>query len=934
MLAAVPSVQAVQNQPTARYWNSDWKFNDIDLADVSAKLAALGIDVPIAMRGRAAVDLQVGVPWTALRTGKAYRIAGTIRGTNINVDTLRFKKVNVDVRLRDGVLTIPSLSLEQDGGQVNGNLTAEIMPRGKFNGNFRATGFEVRPLAMLLSRFDLIPKDIQIRGAVGFDVQANGLVDNLSDVAKWNGSGTATIKSLQLARKQAASPAISGTVNDVSLKNGTMTIGEFNLRADRQSDLWIRGRGTLPLAADGAFAIDLLGNDIDYASFADIWWPGAKAIVDGKLDFVAKATGNLIGGEPKDYGLNARVASPNLSVMGLNLGLIEHQVQVDPAKASIVRLGDRPASYSAIDSVKLRYSVDDQRLLAESIEANVFGGNLAGAAQFARLPEGMHMAKLAWSGISPEMTTTLPLANRPTTITGVTSGSIDWTTKASDLMDPSTQRGLLKIEVQNIAAKDQPLGAMQAEIILGDESVSVTADGEILGGQLQVRTKAPLTDTATWKALSAKILVGILRLSRVSIGQTSALFGIRPPKFDGEVSLLLQLRGADSIAFTVGARNVTAFSRAIADRVVIRGVKTNDGFQIENLSANYAGGSISGDGMWRMAGSRLLRIRITRVDASLMLLPISKSSGDWLAGKVSGSVVLTSSASDAMGGIRISGNVAVQDGALFDAPIGDARSPIVVKLIPGTSTRWSVDFNNVHTAIAGGRAIGKLSLASAVAGRQGFDLDSEWRLTHVDFRKVLSESAGTRVVGHGDLTGFVTLNGQHVESEKDLDGRFRFQLGGTDAGAVPGILSAGSFIGPASLAGTRFEEGRMSGRVSQGIARIEECVLTARSLGFEADGTVNLTSGRLSIDAVLATGNFQGQTSILRQTFRPRVVDAIGVGAINQILSDRTVVFQMNGNVRSPVIRLMPGETIRANARSVAVRQLSGALTAGTILAP
>jgi hypothetical protein len=315
------------------------------------------------------------------------------------------------------------------------------------------------------------------------------------------------------------------------------------------------------------------------------------------------------------------------------------------------------------------------------------------------------------------------------------------------------------------------------------------------------------------------------------------------------------------------------------------------------------------------------------------LLPVSNSADDWLGGRISGTAVVTSDSNDPRNRIRITGSADLRDGLLFGVPIGDVHSPYTTTLTP-RYFEWLIDFDHMQTAVAGGRGEGRLVLRSAVGHRKGLDLESNWRLTHVNFRDILRRGAGTALVGRGDVTGTVTLAGKNVRSEKDLVGQFRFQLGGTDAGAVPGIVSAGSFIGAAGIPSTRFRTGHAYGRIGRGVARIEDAVLTAPTLGFEADGIVDLSSGRLDINAVLATGNFQGQTSILRQTLRPQVVDTIGLGTVNQILSDRTVVFGMKGNVRSPIVQLNAGETLRANAYSIAVRQLSTAVTAGTVLAP
>lgn len=933
LIALAPARADASQQEQFRYWNSSWNFDDIDLADLSAKVAALGIDLPVAMRGRASVNLTVGVPWNAMRTAKAYRIVGNIRGTDVNIDTLRLRRLSANVKYADGVLTLPTLSLEQADGQINGTVRAELIPRGDFNGKFRAETFDIRAVTSLLAKFKVIPQNVAMRGSVGFDVQAAGKVDQISDFTKWNGSGTASVRSLQIARGQPALPPVSGTIDRVTMTNGSLAIEGLRLRADQESELWVRGNGRIPLSENGDFLVNLSANDFDYGSFVDIWWPGAEAAVRGKVDFAVRGTARFVAGLPKNFNLNARVASPNMSVLGLKLGLIEHEVRIDSGEVVVRRLGTStlPRAGSAIESIRLNYTLDEQRLVGESLDAAVLGGRVSGRVEVARVPEGRHEADLSWSNISPKLETTLPFASRPTTLGGTSSGSFKWNSLAQDLRDPAKQRGRIALRLNDFSAKDQKLGDVTAEIVLADKSVSVTADGEILGGRLSVKTTSPLPDSTTWKELSRRIAIGMLHIDRASIQRVSRFYSPASQHLDGEISAAVRNDGSGPVQLAVGLRRVTASGKTLVDRALIRGTLTDGDLRLQQLTGTYAGGSLSGSGDWHQSGVRSIRIRLTGCDAGRMLLPISNASGDWLSGRASASLNITSSASDWRSRIRVTGSADLRDGALLGASVGDVHSTLIGQMTLD-SLQWSVNFHKVSALFANGRGQGQLALKSGAA--RGFNLDSDWRLTHVNFRDVLADSIGRSTFGRADLTGAISLNGRNIRSANDLEGRFRFQLGGTDASAVPGIPTASNFLGATGLAGVRFTDGRAVGRISRGVARIEECVLTSPSLGFEADGTVNLASGRLALDAVLATGNFRGQTSILRQTFRPRVVDAIGIGAVNQILSDRTVVFEMRGNPRSPIVRLMPGETLRANAQSVAVRQLTGALTAGTILAP
>ena len=56
------------------------------------------------------------------------------------------------------------------------------------------------------------------------------------------------------------------------------------------------------------------------------------------------------------------------------------------------------------------------------------------------------------------------------------------------------------------------------------------------------------------------------------------------------------------------------------------------------------------------------------------------------------------------------------------------------------------------------------------------------------------------------------------------------------------------------------------------------------------------------------------------------------IGSVNRLLSDRTIVIQMVGPTRDPVIRLMTGETLRANVRRFALQEALGLVIADSVL--
>ena len=97
-----------------RYWTSNWSFESIDLKDLSRKIEAFGILIPVQLEGIASVDFDVSVPLNALRTPEAYKFRGTLDATNLRVDDLFLPTLRADVVYEGGVLRLDRMQGNQE----------------------------------------------------------------------------------------------------------------------------------------------------------------------------------------------------------------------------------------------------------------------------------------------------------------------------------------------------------------------------------------------------------------------------------------------------------------------------------------------------------------------------------------------------------------------------------------------------------------------------------------------------------------------------------------------------------------------------------------------------------------------------------------------------------------------------------------------------
>ena len=100
-LLPVCQLAAQESDRNFRYYNSNWKFDDVDVGALASRLDRIGLRLPVDLEGKVTVDFAVGVPWNALTTAEAWRFDGTLTSSELAVSSLQFRDVQVMVRYAD-----------------------------------------------------------------------------------------------------------------------------------------------------------------------------------------------------------------------------------------------------------------------------------------------------------------------------------------------------------------------------------------------------------------------------------------------------------------------------------------------------------------------------------------------------------------------------------------------------------------------------------------------------------------------------------------------------------------------------------------------------------------------------------------------------------------------------------------------------------------
>ncbi|WP_161604362.1 AsmA-like C-terminal region-containing protein [Roseiconus nitratireducens] len=924
-----------QNAPAGnyRYWSSNWSFEAIDLQALTRRIQSLGIPVPVRLAGKADINFDVSVPWNALRTAEAYKFKGTFAASNLRVDDVLLTSLQADVDYAQGVLKLNNLRGAQTDGKFNGSATAQLVPSKDFQATIQATNFDIGAIANLLQKFELIPAERPIRGAVSAAVQASGQVDQLRSPEMWEIGGDISSQNVTIGDSLTYSLA----VQKFQLRDQRLSVPDLRLTASELPGFYLNGSAEVPLDGENEFQFDIQTNDLPATDLVGLYFDSPKRVLDGKLDLQAGGKGRFTTpGAYPEFEVDAAVASPSIRLFGVDLGMLEHDIKLTPSKIQIQpRRDDAGASDLQIQNLTADYAVSEQAIELKDLDSRIFGGTLQAEARVIRSGDGEHRLNAEWTDISPRIRLPTPVSSVPLTVVATTSGTVQWSVPPDHIDDPFFHRGTASIQVAPLRIGDETAGDADIRLAINDQGVDLNADANLFGGRVHVETTSPMTASTQWRDLPALLAAGQITLADVSIRRLTSLASRGVSRFDGRVSGQIQLRQTVEGPWAADSQlEINGWTSG--NQLLSRGLRAQltamaGGIELSSISGTYAGGQLQAEGRWSLQpGPRLINFRLTRADADRVLLPISPRADQWFGGMVSGRGSLVGNG-DSLTSVRVTGSLAVENGETFGFPVGDAHTSFHGQF-SAAPYRWAVAFPSINADLARGRVKGRLEFASTSSGRSGYHMDSRWRATHVEFESLLSAYVGTSTIGRGDLTGDMTLTGRNIHSLRDLDGEYRVRLGGTDATAVPGLSAAGSLLGASSLAGARFTSGASTGRISRGSLVIDSLAMSADRVAVTAAGRVGLENRQMDVLTVLSTGNFTGQNQLIASIGTQALLDFAFIGQINRIVSDRTLVFELAGPTRDPIIRLLPAETLQANVRRFAVQEALGLVIADSII--
>ncbi len=935
---AVQQPDVEQQQPAKqaaepRYWTTHWSFQDVDVKRLFSRLKSIGIVVPVDGEGDVSVEIDVSIPLTSLSDAKAYRLSGHFGAKRLRLESLLLEDFDADLKYDNGMVRLENVkgrwadpTKTQNAGSFNGGAYAQLLPRGDFETNIAATSLPIGPLYRLLSPIaEGSPNPI--RGTLSGSLNCQAPIDQLRQVTAWTAEANLKVDGFQFGETL----PISATTGHMRFREGIIDAPQLEVIAVDSPDIRIDLATQIELIGRQRFQFRIRGNDVPLATLTEIVLPRGE-LAAGKLDIDANGAGEL--GAPS-WHMSGRLASPQLTLLGRELGVLEHQFDFDQQRFQLRPITDAARNEQSvlIKRVSATYQLDQDSLNIAAIDAELFGGTINGTARLARTNSINHTVNLAWDGLrlSFSAATILPAAGP---VSAVSSGSIDWSFPPAALDLPAMHVGTARIHLDQLGIGPTYAGDVRVRLEASGGTLRLTSDGRLLGGDAEVEAISVAGQDDSWSTLLSRAPSGYAKAASIRLDAIArVLFPDARRRWRGTASGQLDWQaGAQSAAELKPALRMSVRDIAIDGRSLSRQLKMQLGLSgnvvaIEHLSGSLAGGRLRASGNWSLTkGERRIQISFAGIKADEALLPISHQTASQIDGKVSGMIHVTYGDQ-----FRFRGAITARNSSFFSLPTGTAYSGINGS-VSRDLRRWEVSLPSVQGELAGGRIAGALRLSSSSMRPGAFDLSSRWNASRVDFGELLTAAGSSSTIAHGRMTGELSLGGRGVRGTSDLVGRFDARLGATQAAAIPGLMQADQFMGVLTLQGLQFGEGGITGVIGAGAATIDEFWLSSPRVKVWSDGKIYLANQRMDLDVVISTNNFEfGNAQVVAFASQLAIQSVLPVTTlmeVNRILSNRTIHLDFLGTMADPRLRLKPLETLREETARFLLRELLVAASA------
>jgi uncharacterized protein involved in outer membrane biogenesis len=855
------------------YLDINLNLKDVDLAQL---VKDLQIKVPFEVSGRLSMRVQASLPVNQASDLKLYKVTGTATLPTVSLSGVDMRDVTAKVRYDNGVLRLEDFrgrlaGAKPNAGTFQGTARLGLIPEGDLTADLTLT--EV-PLAQVLSAAGV--KE-EAGGAVSGTANLRAPAGKLRDPATWEGSAK-----LSAARVAAYGWALTDAGFTVRVGKGVLTVSDVTAKLE--------------------------GAPVSGSAEGKLTPPYTY---EGKLE--------LAKGDLTSLQRLAPSVRPPLAVAGQFTLAAAVNGTLSPFTAKVTGTGtgrDVKVERFSVDRLSFNWSKADDTLKLTDIKTGLYGGEVTGSAAVPLSAKGEGGLDLTIKNVDAgELVRDVPAV--PLRLEGKVSGTVRGSLpeeKGERRLDADVDLSAPKLRVQGL-----PTEKLTGTVTFRNGSGEYHLKGGLLGGTFELDGRIPpRAEEKGGGPAKPPLPVGFrqarpaqppdsqLSIRGAQLGRLGEALGARGTldQLHGRVDLDVDFRLDPSDYMPVGTGALIVTRLRWGDTIIadsLRGdVVLSDGeARLRNLSGEVGGGTVRGQVVFRLRDldRSFFNVALDSADAARVLAPWSA-----LAANVTGSIdarLRGTVGRHLTGG----GSVVLTRGKVAGVDVTEWRVPLRFDMVPARG-RAEITVDDMSATVAHGRVSGHGTLGFGGDTR----MDGNVRFTGVDMRALLRPMTDSTAIGGGLATGRIDFAGSNVRSLDDVTATVDASFAQAQALRMPVLSALVPFVARGQSNST-FQSGRLRGRLSAGIFRVQGLSLSGNVVSLFAEGIVS-TGGRLNLDVTATTGLIGAGTGVLGLLgLRVPAFGPLPLGLLVEATSffaSTSVQLRVTGTIRSPSVRVQP----------------------------
>ncbi len=691
-------------EPT--YLDVDLNLKDVDLAQLVQKLK---LRLPYAITGRLTIQVHASIPINTAGDMKAYRLRGDAKLPRFNVAGLEMTNVDARVRYANGVLDLEKLHGQvpqpkdpKSTGTFDGSSHVQIVPQGDLQADVKVDRVS------LDAALNLLPATKnQATGLLSGTIQARAPMMSLSDPATWHGSASLSSSSIEVygltMRKASA---------DLNVDRGRATLSTFKADVEGKP---LSGEGDLALKGEYPFKVALQLGRTDLAALnrmAPSFRPPIE--IKGSVQLNGSVSGTL---KPLQFDSSGQVQAKGLVAEGFK-----------------------------VDDLSFRWAKDKNGLKLDTIEADLYGGNVRGSVVVPLSAAGVGSAKLDIRDVDAQkLSKSMP--SFPVRLEGKVSGTVKGEMPSAAPNRPRGWTTDVELAAPRCAVQGIPAEKLKGMIDSHGGKTSYRLEGESLGGTFTIKGDLPSHEKEKAKEKekldqptgSGRVEVRGARLSRLwdAYNITGGLSHL-----DGRFSIDLPYQHEGPRDLPVGNGtfrivNIRWDAEDLADSFQGDVRLTPTLLQLNNISGDFGQGLFVGQFVFGLGENQRgwFHINLQQVEASRLLVPLPA-----VATHVHGptDVNLRGRIGPEWDG---SGGATLTRGQVFGLDVTEWRIPMQFSFVP-TQGAGELTVRDSQAKMAQGRA----QFQSTLNWGNGLRLTGQLLFYQIDLRTFAAPFAGAELL--------------------------------------------------------------------------------------------------------------------------------------------------------------------------------------------